>query len=86
MEELFHPYHRKFVLVSFDDILIYNRTWKEHLKHFEQVLSLLKEYQFYANMLKCTFGKEEVEYLGHIISKEGVNVDPKKIQVINEWP
>lgn len=86
MNEQFHPYLRKFVLVFFDDILIYTKTWKEHLKHLEKVLSLLEENQFYAKKSKCTFGKQEVEYLGHVISKEGVKVDPKKIKAINEWP
>ena len=60
--------------------------WKEHLKQLEKVLSLLKENQFYAKKSKCTFGKQEVEYLGHIISKEGVKVDPRNIQSMKEWP
>ena len=55
------------------------------MKYLEQVLSLLEENQFYAKRSKCTFGKKEVEYLGHIISKEGFKEDPKKIQEINEW-
>lgn len=76
---------RKVVLVFFDDILIYSKTWKEHLQHLEQVLTILEEHQFYAKMSKCTFGKE-VEYLRHIISREGVKVDPNKIQAIKEWP
>ena len=86
MNEQFQPYLGKFVLFFFGDILIYNKTWKEHLKHLEQVLSLLEENPFYAKRSKCTFGKQEVEYLGHIISKGGLKVDPKKIQAINEWP
>jgi hypothetical protein len=68
MNQLFRPYLRKFVLVFIDDILIYIKTWKEHMKHLEQVLSLLEKNQFYAKLSKCSFGKEEVEYLGHIIS------------------
>jgi hypothetical protein len=68
MNELFQHYLRKFVLVFFYDILVYNETWKEHLKHLEQVSSLLNENQFYAKISKCTFGKEEAEYLGHVIS------------------
>ena len=56
------------------------------MKHLEQVLSLLEENGFYAKRSKNTFGKQDVEYLGHIISKEGVKVDPKKIQATNEWP
>lgn len=86
MNELFRPYLRKFVLVFFDDILIYNKTWKEHLQHLEKVLIVWEEHHFYAEKYKCTFGKEEVEYLGHIISKEEVNVDPNKIKAIREWP
>ena len=69
MNKLFHPCLRKFVLVFFNDILVYSKTWKENMKHLGQVLSLLEENQFYAKMSKCTFDKEEVEYLGHIISK-----------------
>ena len=85
MNELFQPYLRKFVLVFFDDILIYNTTWREHIQHLDQVLTILEEHHFFAKMSKCTFGKEEVDYLGHIISK-GVKVDPSKIKAITEWP
>jgi hypothetical protein len=84
MNEVFQPYIRKFVLVFFDDILIYSKTWGEHLKHLERVLSLLERTNF-IQMSKCTFGKE-VDYLGHIISKEGVKVDPNKIKATTEWP
>lgn len=86
MNELFHSYLRKFVLVFFDDILIYNKMWKEHLKHLEEVLSILEKNQFYAKLSKCTFGQKEVEYLGHVISREGVKVDSNKIKAIKEWP
>ena len=70
----------------FGDILIYSKTWKKHLQHLEQVLTALEENQLYAKKSKCTFGKEEVEYLRHIISKEGVKVDPNKIKAIKECP
>ena len=86
MNNLFQPFLRKFVLVFFDDILIYSKTWKDHLIHLEQVLSILKENQFYAKMSKCTFGKAELSYLGHVISKEGFKVDPEKIKSITNWP
>jgi len=85
MNKLFRPYLRKFVLVFFDDTLIYIKTWKEHLQHLDKFLTLLKQHQFYAKKSKCTFGKEEVEYLGHIISHEGVKVDPNKIKAIKQW-
>jgi hypothetical protein len=86
MNQLFQPYLREFVLVFFDDILIYSKTWKEHMKHLEHVISLLEKNNFYAKILKCSFGKKEVEYLGHIISQKGVKVDPSKIKEITEWP
>ena len=86
MNELFQPFLRKFVLVFFDEIIIYRRTWKENLEHLSQVLTILEENNFYTKRSKCTFGKEEVDYLGHKISKEGVQVDPSKIKAIMEWP
>jgi hypothetical protein len=64
---------------------VYRKTWEENMKHLGQMISLLEENQFYAKMSKCTLGKEEVEYLGHIISKKGVKEDPKKIRAITEW-
>jgi len=67
MNEIFRTYLRNFVLEFFDDILIYRKTQGEHLKHIEQVLSLLERKQFYVKMSKCTFGKEKVDYLGHKI-------------------
>lgn len=82
MNKLFHPYLRKFVLVFFDNILIYSKTWKEYLKNLEEVLFVLDKNQFYAKLSKCTFGKKEDEYLGHVISKEGVKLDPNKIKAI----
>jgi hypothetical protein len=81
MNESFHPYLQKYVLFFFGDILVYNKTWEEHMNHLGHMLSLLKENQFYAKMSKCTFG-EEVAYLGHIIPQKGVKVDPNKIMEI----
>jgi hypothetical protein len=56
------------VLVFFDDILIYSKSWEDHLQHVDKVLQLLKEKQLYAKPSKCFFGVKEVEYLGHIVS------------------
>jgi hypothetical protein len=86
MNDLFHPYLRKFVLVFFDDILVYSKNWSLHLKHVETILKLLEENKFYANKSKCSFGQEEIEFLGHVVSTEGIKVDPKKIMAITEWP
>ena len=62
------------MLVFFDDIPIYNKSWKDHVQHADMVLKLLEEKQLYAKMSKFFFGVQEVEYLGHIISHEGVKV------------
>jgi len=85
MNSIFKPFLRKFVLVFFDDILIYNKSWKDHVEHVDRVLQLLEEKQLYAKRSKCFFGVQEVEYLGHIVSHEGVKVDPSKIKAIKEW-
>ena len=86
MNSIFKPFLRKFVLVFFDDILIYSKSWEDHLQHVDKVLQLLKEQQLYAKPSKCFFGVKEVEYLGHIVSHEGVKVDPNKIKAMMDWP
>ena len=62
----------KFLLVFFDDILIYSKTWEEHLRHLDEVLRILKEQSLFAKMYKCEFGMQEILYLGHVISTDGV--------------
>ena len=86
MNQIFKPYLRKFVLVFFDDILVYSKGWKEHLAHLSQVLEILQHHCFVVNQKKCNFASRKVEYLGHVISKQGVAVDPAKINSILEWP
>jgi transposase InsO family protein len=86
MNSIFKPFLRKFVLVFFDDILIYSKSWEDHLQHVDKVLQLLKEQQLYAKPSKCFFGVKEVDYLGHIVSHEGVKVDPNKIKAMMDWP
>ena len=66
-------------------ILIYNRSWKDHVQHVDMVLKLLEEKQLYAKSSKFFFGVQEVEYLGHILSHEGVKVEPNKIKSVKEW-
>jgi hypothetical protein len=86
MNSIFKSFRRKFVLVFFDDILIYNKSWEDHVHHVEKVLQLLEEQQIYANPSKYAFGVQEVEYSGHIVSHEGVKVDPNKIKAMRKWP
>ena len=85
MKSIFETYLRKFVLVLFDDILIYSKSWEEHVQHVDMVLQIIKEKELYAKPSKCFFGIKEVEFLGHIVSHECVKVDPKKIKSMMEW-
>ena len=80
MNSIFKPLLRKFVLVFFDDILIYSKSWEDHVQHVEKVLQLLEAHQLYAKPSKCFFGVQEVEYLGHIVSHEGVRQILKKLK------
>ncbi|KAJ9541667.1 LOW QUALITY PROTEIN: hypothetical protein OSB04_028173 [Centaurea solstitialis] len=86
MNQVFRPYLRRFVLVFFDDILVFSRSWKDHIDHLNVVLDILQTHQFVANRKKCVFGTQQVEYLGHVISALGVSVDPSKIRSILDWP
>ena len=79
MNYIFKTFLRKFVLVFFDDILIYNKSWEEQVHHVDRVLKLLEEKQLYSKPSKCAFGVQQVKYLAHIVFHEGVKVDPNKI-------
>ena len=79
-------YLGKFVAVYLDDILIYSRTPEEHLEHLNKVLEVLREHKLYANLEKCQFNKDELRYLGHVVGKDGIKVDPRKIAVIKDYP
>ena len=86
MNEVFRVHLRKFILVFFDDILIYSKSSTAHYEHLRIVFKLLRIHQLVAKASKCSFGSEQVEYLGHIISKAGVATDPDKIKAILDWP
>lgn len=74
MNDLFRPFLRKLVLVFFDDILVYSRSWEDHLHQLQIVISILQDNHLFAKETKCIFGVTRVEYLGHVISFEGVDL------------
>jgi hypothetical protein len=85
MNSVFMDYLDKFVVVFIDDILIYSQSKEEHADHLRMVLQRLREHQLYAKLSKCEFWISEVLFLGHIINKEGLAVDPKKVADILNW-
>lgn len=86
MNHVFKPFLRRFVLVFFNDILICSPDWDSHLQHVQLVLNTLQAHSLRAKLSKCDFGVQKSEYLGHIISQEGVASDPCKIKAIQDWP
>lgn len=86
MNSVFRSHLRKFVLVFFDDILVYSSSWEDHLEHVQTVLQILRTHQLFVKLKKCEFGKKELEYLGHIISGDGIKVDQEKIAAMLHWP
>jgi hypothetical protein len=86
MNGVLHDYLRRFVLVFFDDILIYSLSWSEHLQHVHVVLTTLRQHQLAVKQSKCVFGSRSVAYLGHVISAGGVSMDPAKVDAVQAWP
>jgi hypothetical protein len=86
MMDVFKDDVDKFLLVFLDDILIYSRTEEDHLRHIRRVLEKLRKHQLFARYLKCDWAMMKVDFLGHIVSKEGISVDPSKIESVKDWP
>jgi hypothetical protein len=85
MNGVFTEYLDKFVIVFLDDILVYSKSEEEHEQHMRMVLQVLREHQLYSKLSKCSFYQKKIHYLGHIISKDGIVMDPEKIEAIREW-
>jgi hypothetical protein len=86
MDDVLRPFTNSFVVVYLDDILIFSRTWEEHMQHIQQFFSTLRQHKLYANLEKFSFGMNKVQYLGYIVDENGVHVDPTNIQVTRDWP
>jgi hypothetical protein len=85
MNSVFMDYLDKIVVVFIDDILIYSQNEQEHEEHLRKVLQRLRDCQLYAKLSKCEFWISEVLFLGHILNREGLAVDPKKVAAILDW-
>jgi hypothetical protein len=85
MNKIFIPYLDKFVIAFIDDILIYSKNKEDHAKHLRTALQVLREHHLYAKFSKCEFWLDQVEFLGHVISKEGIAVNPSKVQSVLDW-
>ncbi|WVZ64210.1 LOW QUALITY PROTEIN: hypothetical protein U9M48_013770 [Paspalum notatum var. saurae] len=85
MNSVFMDYLDKFVVVFIDDILIYSKTEAEHEEHLRLVLQRLREHKLYAKFSKCEFWIDEVRFLGHVVSKGGIAVDPSKVSTVTNW-
>ena len=86
MNKIFQPYLRQLVIVFFDDILIYSASFADHLLHLEMAFQVLSDNQFFLKLTKCFFAQSQVEYLGHLVSRKGVEPLASKIKAIRQWP
>ncbi|KAA0040689.1 pol protein [Cucumis melo var. makuwa] len=85
MNRVFREFLDTFVIVFIDDILIYSKTEAEHEEHLRMVLQTLRDNKLYAKFSKCEFWLKQVSFLGHVVSKAGVSVDPVKIEAVTGW-
>jgi hypothetical protein len=86
MTQALRPFLGKFVVVYFDDILIFSKSVTVHLEHLRQVLETLRTEHLYINKGKCSFLEQKTNFLGFIVSHKGVEADSSKVQAIREWP
>jgi hypothetical protein len=85
INKVFMEYLDKFIVVFIDDILVYSRNKGEHEGHLRLVLQKLRDHKLYAKLSKCELWLKQVAFLGHVISKEGISVDPSKVQDVLSW-
>ena len=85
MNRVFQQYLDRFVIVFIDDILVYSKAKSKHVQHLTLVLKKLREHQLYAKFSKCQFWLDQMAFLGHVISAQGIRVDSKKVAAVEDW-
>jgi hypothetical protein len=85
MNSVFMPELDKFVIIFIDDILVYSKNEKDHEEHLRIILTRLRDHKLYAKFSKCEFWLKKVPFLGHILSENGISVDPNKVQEVMDW-
>ena len=85
MNQVFHPFIGQFVVIYFDDILVFSTSIEQHVQHLRRVFETLMEQKLYANTKKCHFLTDHVTFLGYIVLKEGIQMDPIKVEAITNW-
>jgi len=86
MNDVLRPYLRKFVVVFLDDIMIFSKTWDEHLEHLRVVLETLRSNKLYCKPIKCEFGSSNILFLGHELSGTTIAPDTLKLKAVHDWP
>ena len=86
MDEVFQDYLDKFMIVYLDDIVVYSKNVDEHLHHLQLIFNRLREHKLYAKLEKCQFMQKQIKFLGHLVSADGIRVNPDKVKAIVDWP
>ena len=86
MDDMLRPHLDVFTTVYLDDILIFSNTFEEHMEHLDKVLTLLSEHKFHVKQKRCDFGLTRITFLGHVIDRDGIHMDPCKVEAVREWP